>query len=164
MSAPTRTTDRPARRAAPGWMKLVLVLSLTANLVVVGFLIGHSLVEEEQGNSLDRQVGWMLRIVPEERREMAEAHFEAARPQLEAAQAERLDQSRHVISAVRAEPFDPAAVSAAMTGTLQSRSTQRTIVYDRFATLLGQLTPAERVAVADRMESWIARRSAEQSD
>jgi uncharacterized membrane protein len=154
-------SDQPMRRGTPRWMKLALILSVTANLLIVGLVIGHWLAGDERPRGVDRTIGWMVRVVPEERREMAEAYFDAARPQFEAAQAERMDQFGAVLEAIRTEPFDPAALSSAMTATLETRSSQRALVYDRFATLLGQLTPEERAGIAERMEAWVNKRAAE---
>jgi uncharacterized membrane protein len=161
---PMSASDKPVRRGAPGWMKLVLILSLTVNLLIAGVVIGRWLAGDERPRGVDRTIGWMVRVIPEERREMAEAYFDAARPQLEAARAERMDQFGAVLQAIRTEPFDPAALGSAMTATLETRSSQRAIVYDRFATLLAQLTPEERAGIADRMEAWVNKRAAERQN
>lgn len=157
-------TEEPARPRAPLWMKLLLVLSLAANLLVAGLVIGHWLADSEPQSGMDRRVGWMLRVVPEERRELAAAHFEAGRPQFEAAEAAQHDRVGAVLAAIRSEPFEPAALSAAMAASLEARTAPRVVVYDRFATLLEQFTPAERAVIAERMEAWVGRRAAEQRD
>ena len=152
-------SDQPMRRGATRWMTLVLILSLTANLLVAGIVIGRWLAGDERPRGVDRTIGWMVRVVPEERREMAQTYFDAARPQFEAAQAARMDQFGAVLAAIRTEPFDPAALSSAMTATLETRSSQRALVYDRFATLLAQFTPDERAGIAERMETWVKKRA-----
>lgn len=157
--------DEPVRRGAPGWMKLVMILSLAANLLVVGLVIGHWLAGgEDRRGGVERTIGWMVRVVPDERREMAEAHFETARPEFEAMQSARLEQFDAVLAAIRTEPFDSTALGRAMAATLEARASQRALVYDRFATLLGQFTPDERTGIADRMEAWVNKRAAERRD
>ena len=148
--------DAPAAVRSPGWMKLLLIGSLTANVLVVGVVAGHEL-RDDRRRGMDRAVGRILDMVPEERRAMAEAHFAEARPALEAAEDDRGPLIDAVLAAIRATPYDPAAVRAAMAAYGESRSERWEVLRERTATLLAMLTPEERAAFADNYEEWTQR-------
>jgi uncharacterized membrane protein len=159
------STDAPAPAPSPRWMKLLLVLSLTANLLVIGVIAGHELRRDDRRGA-SRTVGWILELVPEERRAMSEAHFAAALADLETAERDRSTEAAAVIAAIRAEPYDAAAVQSAMADYGASRAEDRakrwTLLRERLSTLLAEFTPAERAAFADgldeRMDRWRKRR------
>lgn len=144
------TTDGPVRRSCPGWIKLLLIVSLACNVAIVGLVIGRSLQPHNETGSRgpDRVVDWIIGMVPEERRVFALAHFAEARDQILAARAERGPQVAAVVDAIRAEPFDPARVDAALDAMSDGRASSRTVVRERMIALLAQLTPAERDAFA----------------
>ncbi len=143
-------------------MKLLLVLSLTANLVVVGIIAGRELREDDRRGS-SRAVTWILDMVPEDRRAMAEAHFAEARAKLDTPDDDRGADLAVVLAAIRAEPYDPAELQSAMAALGASRAERWAVLRERLASLLGQFTPAERAAFAenfeDRMNRWRKRRS-----
>ena len=156
------STDAPAQARSPGWMKLLLILSLTANLLVIGVVAGYELRDDRRRGGTDRAVGWILEMVPDERRDMAEAHFAEARAAIDAAEGDRGALMDAVLAAIRAEPYQPAAVQAAMAAYGDSRSERWEVLRERMATLLARLTPDERAAFADnfeeRMKRWRERR------
>lgn len=155
------TPDEPVRLRSPAWMKLLLILSLTANLVVIGVVAGHALRHDKRRDGQHRAVEWILRLVPEDRRALAEAHFAEAQAALEAAD-DAGPQVAAILAAIRAEPYDPSAVEVAMAGYGSVRAERWAVLRERIATLLAQLTPEERVGFADRlqerMERWRERR------
>lgn len=150
------STDAPAGRRSPRWMKVLLVLSLTANLLVVGIIAGHALRADHRRGA-DRAVGRILDLVPEDRRAMAEAHFAGALAEVDAAERDRSDDARAVVAAIKAEPYEAGAVEAAMTGYDASRAERWAILRERMATLLAEFTPAERAAFAERLEDRMTR-------
>jgi uncharacterized membrane protein len=154
--------DAPNQVRSPGWMKLLLILSLTANLLVIGVIAGYELRGERRSAGTDRAVGWILDLVPEERRGMAEAHFAAARAKIDTADGDRAALMDGVLAAIRAEPYDPAAVQAAMAAYGDSRSERWEVLRERMASLLARLSPEERAAFAasfeERMNRWRERR------
>ena len=146
-------TEAPGRRGCPGWMKLLLIVSLAANLAVAGLVIGHAFRPNEErggGRGPDRTIGWIVEMMPEERREFALNHFAGAREEIAAARANRGALLAAVVAAIRAEPFDPAGLDAALDALFDRRATGRSVVRERMVTLLAQLTPAERDAFAAR--------------
>jgi uncharacterized membrane protein len=156
------SADAPPRARSPGWMKLLLILSLTANLLVIGVIAGYELRGEGRQGGTDRAVGWILEMVPEERRGMAEAHFAQVRTVIDTADGDRAQLMDGVVAAIRAEPYDPAAVQAAMAAYGASRSDRWEVLRERMASLLARLSPEERAAFADnfeeRMNRWRERR------
>ena len=159
-----RDAEMGAEVRSPGWMKLLLILSLTANLLVIGVIAGYELRGDGQrGGGTDRAVGWILEMVPEARRGMAEAHFAAVRAEIDTAGGDRAALMDGVLAAIRAEPYDPAAVQAAMAAYGDSRSERWEVLRERMASLLARLSPEERAAFAanfeERMNRWRERRS-----
>ena len=92
---------------------------------------------------------------------MAKAHFADALSQVDA-EDDRDATTASLLAAIRAEPYDPAAVQSAMAGYGEARAQRWAVLRERLATLLAQFTPAERDAFADRlqdrMEHWRERR------
>lgn len=148
-------TDTPRRRGCPRWLKLLLILSLAVNVAIAGIVIGHSARggeggENRRARSSDRVINWIVDMLPEERRDLAVAHFAAARERLDAARVNRSKGLAAVVASMRAEPYDPDATLATLNEMFDSRTNGRAAVRERLATLLAELTPAERAAFADR--------------
>lgn len=152
----------PTPASSPRWMKPLLILSLTANLVVIGFVIGQELRGDGRRGA-DRAVAWVLDMVPEDRRAMAEAHFAEALPALDAPNDDRGANVAMVLAAIRAEPYQPSELQAAMAKFGASRAERWAVLRERLSTLLTQFTPEERAAFAhnfeERMNRWRKRRN-----
>ncbi len=130
-------------------MKLLLVLSLAGNLAVLGVVVGHSLREQEgQHHRSDRVIDWIVDMMPAARRDLAIASFDEARGKIDAARERRGERLPAVEAAMRAEPFDPAALNDAMDAMFDSDTSGRTIVRQTLISLLSQFTPEERAAFA----------------
>jgi Spy/CpxP family protein refolding chaperone len=143
-------------------MKLLLTLSLTANLLVVGLVAGRELRGDDRRGGTDRAVARMVEMLPEERRAMAEAHFAEAAEALAEAEGGRGAEVAAIIAAITAEPYRPDALESAMAAFGASRAQRWEVLRERITTLLARLTPAERAAFAenfeDRMNRWRERR------
>jgi len=154
-------------RDAPRWMKLVLVLSLLANALVVGLVAGSMLSFEERFENepgLDRQQTRIFQMVPEDRREEArgilmsrQAERDAARDAMRAAQ-------QQVFDAIRRDPFDAVALSAALAQRREASGQLWSLGYDQIADIAKTLTPEERANLAEAMEErsrrWLERQQA----
>jgi len=145
----------------PRWLIVVLVASLTLNLVGLG-MVGGGLMSEgrnrERDPDLTRTESWMLRVLPEERRAEGRAAFMADRVPIEEAQRAIVDAAFGVIEALRTDPFSREAFEAALGQRQAAASAQRQIIYDRFAGVLEGLDPDERAQIAARIERWHAKR------
>jgi uncharacterized membrane protein len=160
---PMNASEAPAWQRVPGWLKLLLIVSLTANLVVIGVVAGYELRGDDRRRGSSDIVAWVVEMLPEERRAAAEAHLALAQEAFDAADSDRGTRIDAVLAALRAEPYDPAAVEAAMAEFGASRRERWAVFRERLASLLDQLTPEERAAFADRfderMSRWRERRS-----
>ena len=159
------TTETPARRGSPAWMKILLVLSLAGNLAVLGVVLGQSLRDSEgRGRGSERVINWIVGMVPEERRDLAATHFDAARERIDAARAQRGERLPAVVAAMQAEPFDPAALDAALDAMFDRDTSGRTIVRESLISLLAQFTPEERAVFAANFEERLSNRAERKGD
>lgn len=158
----TETTPGPDARPPRAWTRLALVLSLGLNLIIVGSLCGLALSRAIYGPHepvRDLAFGRFTEALsPDDRRAMMRAFMAEAK----GFRAER-DQMRTdfqaLVAALKADPYDPAVLEGVMT-----RQTARTdqwlalgqrLLVDRIAAM----TPAERIAFADRLSDDLLRRS-----
>lgn len=146
-------------RRCPAWVKLLLVLSLVANMVVVGLYVGQmSKPKRERG--ADRQIGWILKFVPEDKRADAEELFESKRDEIRKHYRERPKHLELIVEAIRAEPYSPETLVAAMRDRRANSTARRLIIEETLVELLSGFTPAERMYFAsqmeDRMKGWKA--------
>jgi len=114
---------KPGWRQAPGWMKLLLILSLSVNVAIAGLVGGNAVRHWQHGVAsgkwqnepgLDRQQTRFLRMVPDARREEAreilrarEDDYKAARETMRAAQ-------QALVEAIRQEPLNAERLVAAL--------------------------------------------------
>lgn len=158
---PTPAAARPRH-----WPRVLLAVSLFFNLLVIGAIAGAHLRDgRDAGRTppVDRAAMHGTGLVPffeamprEARGQIGtalRARGEAARPDRAALEAEFAT----ILAALRAEPFERAALEAVMTAQ-QARVSAR-VEAGRGALLdvLAGMSQAERAAFADRMEQRIAR-------
>lgn len=159
------STETPDRRGSPAWMKILLVLSLAGNLAVLGVVFGHSLRDSEhRTRGSERVIDWIIGMVPEGRRDLAVAHFDAVRERIGAARAQRSERLPAVIAAMQAEPFDPASLDAALDAMFDRDTSGRTIVRESLISMLDQFTPEERVFFAANFEQRLSKRDDRRAD
>lgn len=163
------THERPGWRSAPGWMKLLLALSLALNLVVAGLVGGHALrkwsdgpyarVEAEPG--LDRRQSRLLRMVPEPARPQARAILLARRDEIDRARATMREAHLAFIEAIRAEPLDPERLEAALAQRHAASADFWRIGMEQMLEITRALDREQRAALADRFEErtrrWMQR-------
>ncbi len=154
--------DASAAVRSPGWMKLLLILSLTANVLVIGLVAGRELRGDDRRGGTERAVRSIVEMVPDDRRAMAEAHFADLGESIGAAEGDRGALMDGILAAIRADPYQPAAAQQAMAAYWASRSERWEVLRERTASLLAELTPEERAVFADnyekRMNRWRERR------
>ncbi|SMH33047.1 periplasmic heavy metal sensor [Maritimibacter sp. HL-12] len=158
---PTQDAAKRPRR----WPKVLLAVSLVMNLLVLGAITGAHLRDGRApgGPGFDRTALHSTGFAPffaalphEARGEIGEAlrrRGEAARPDRAALEAE----FARIIAALKAEPFERAALETVMAAQ-QARVSAR-VEAGRAALLdvLAGMSPAERSAFAERMEDRMAR-------
>lgn len=136
----------------PAWLKVALVLSLAANVAIVGLFIGSRMQGDKDAYGANRQISWILKLVPEARHEATKEKFEARRDDLRKTQAERNRQLQAIVRAIRADPFSPEELDRAMRLRREAGDERRVIVHSELIEILGSFTPADRQVFADRME------------
>ena len=161
--SPPPTAPQPeastGRLTASGkWLKIALALSVAVNLCVAGLVAGALLKDgRDRGFPRDLNFGpFSEALSPEDRREMRRELLRRA-PELRGARAEAKVEFQALVSALRATPFDPAALTQSLVA-IETRMTDRlalgrSLIEGR----LQDMTDTERQAFADRLESGLQR-------
>jgi len=157
---------------APGWMKLILILSLSANVAVAG-LVGGTAIRHWQFDSrdsrwrnepgMDRQQSRILRMVPEARREDARVILLARQDEYKAARLALQKAQQAVVEAIRQDPLDTDRLDAALAERQAVSSRLWGIGYEQMAAIALHLNVAERAELAQRLEErtrrWLERQA-----
>lgn len=141
--------------STPRWVVGVLLLSLMANMIVVGAAAGRMWAHHGGHGWFDRQrhgdgMQGFLRDVPDTRRaelaEMIRANRAALREERE-----KVRELRKVVrEAMVREPFDKAALESALGEVNTARQALGTRVATELANFLERLTPDERKAFVEK--------------
>lgn len=165
---PEHRQGRGQGPAGPAWLRVVLVLSLAANLAVAGGVIGALLGGRPGEDTAPREIarelglGPYLRALPEgERRALGRTVLREMRagdaPPPRAALRESFAQ---VLAALRAEPFDGGRFAALLTAQTEAAERVRQAGQAALIERLDAMTPEARRAYADRLEAALRRRHA----
>ena len=92
---------------------VVVFLSLAANLIVAGFVVSRFAGPPRPGGDIERIVAIGIRAFPPEIRNAIESASRDKRDELRARLDEVQTARQHMFDAMRADPFDPAALNAA---------------------------------------------------
>lgn len=141
----------------PGWAKLLLIASLALNAGAIGFYATMSMKDGSKSDTGSRQIDWILKLVPDERRDFTKAHFADIRGELRALQATRNELLDQIVSAIRAEPFAPDALDAVLAERRAASLERRNLVHERLVSLMVEFTPEERTVFADRLTERLER-------
>lgn len=140
---------------APGWVKLALVASVCINLALIGLLSGAVIGSTDDDQR--RKTPFLLRLLPESRHDEARALMAeqaASRSDLDGMRAEY---EQTVLKAMTADPFEPAALSAALGSMNELTLKRRSATQAQLVEIAGRMTPEERQAMAERMTGMFAR-------
>ncbi|MCE6957821.1 periplasmic heavy metal sensor [Cereibacter sphaeroides] len=158
-------TDTPTPASAPRaplWMKIALAVSVALNLAVVGMAGGAAWRFHSDGGPRGpvRDLGFgpfSEALAPADRSALRQKFFDSRGDFREARREMRADFAA-MLAALRAEPFDAAALQAVL-DRQRVRGAEMAEVGSR---LLGEriagMTPEERRAFADRLENNLTRR------
>lgn len=152
----------PPARSSRG-LRIALAVSVTLNLVIAGLVGGAILRDGPPGRMpRDRDLAFgpfAEALRPEDRRELRRALLDRA-PDLREARRLMRGDAEALLAALRADPFDPAALDAAM-ATMRGRlEAQLALGGEALRGLLLGMEPAERLAFADRLEKSLRRDAA----
>ena len=139
-------------------MRIVLVTSLALNLLVVGLAAGWALrhAGNDRPSRLDMAGGPLTRALSHEDRREIGQKMRAAWRAADDGRADMRDSYDALLADLRAEPFDPATVSARMRQHRERFAVRFEMGQAVLVTHLAGMSAAERHAYADRLEERIA--------
>ena len=146
-----------APAAARGGTRWLLLGSLALNLFFIGIAVAMA-IRAPAPPTWDRnvfvRVERLAATMPAADAEILRGEVGAKRPRLETAQAQYRAGQDEIRQQMRAEPFDPDRLRAAMARTRAARQNFDQFLQDMFADAATKMSPAGRRAVAD----WPPRR------
>ncbi len=162
----SRETETPIVAKPRRWPSVLLAISLLFNFLIIGAIIGAHLRQERDAQRFpppDRENMRAMGVAPffdalprEARRQIGER----LRAQTNGGPVDRTALEAEfsaILAALRAEPFDPAALAAILEAQ-QARVSSRIEAGRRvFIEALAQMDPSQRAAFADRLEARMAR-------
>ncbi len=162
--------EKPGWRQAPGWMKLLLIASLSVNVAIAGLVGGNAIRHWQQGVAsgkwqnepgLDRRQTRILRMVPDARREEARTILRARQDEYKAARETTRAAQQALVEAIRQEPLNPERLAAALAKRRQASGRMWGIGYEQMAEIVHRLDAAERAEMAKHLEErtrrWMER-------
>ena len=151
MSQSDVTENGRSRSGAPRWLWAVLLASLMINMVVVGVFAGRMWAHHGHGGYRhEGGVQGFLKGLPEARQQELGALVKANREGLRAERTRIRALKQAVREAITREPFDRAALEAALTEVSVARQGLRARAASDLADLVARMTPQERQLFAER--------------
>lgn len=164
MSDPTtdtekRSPDAPARKRSRIAVRLLLFVSLAANLAVAGVVIGAMAKHPHRDGPprADRIGGvFSYALTHEDRREIGREMMQqvrANRPERGEVKAE----FQRILTALRSDPYDGTALEESMQNQLREAMRRQDIGQKLLVQRISQMTPDERADFAGRLEEALNR-------
>ncbi|MGQ0565526.1 MAG: periplasmic heavy metal sensor [Gemmobacter sp.] len=144
--------------ASPRWMRMLLVVSLALNLLVAGALLGVALRGGPSPVAV-RDLGFgpfAAALSPEDRAALRQAWMTRSGGSEGGRRAMRADM-RALLDILRAEPFDAEALRAHLEKGAERTGRRLELGLSLIAERVTGLSPAERLAFADRLERELRR-------
>ena len=155
-------TAKPAAapRSASKKIRIALILSLAANLLFAGLIVGAMVAGHRRGQMMARDVGFgplTAALTREDRRALRESFLQAA-PDRGAARAATDADFTALVQALKADPWDQAAAEAALQR--QGARSQARLEQGRGILMahIAAMTAAERRDFAARIEAALSTR------
>jgi uncharacterized membrane protein len=152
-------TQPPSGPSGSRWLKLALIVSVALNLAVAGLVLGAWLGDgPRKGLPRDMSFGpFSEALSDQDRRALRKGLMERMGEFRTSREAARIEFAG-LLAALRADPFDPAALKAALAA-IETRNAERLeLGRSLIETRLVEMSTAERQAFADRLESGLRRR------
>ncbi|MEM1162824.1 MAG: periplasmic heavy metal sensor [Pseudomonadota bacterium] len=140
--------------SSPRWMKVLLLGSLAVNVAVVGVIVGFMMKGTPERGS-ERQIYWIMQFVPETRQDDARALFRGRRDSIRDLMRDQNTSLDQILIAIRAEPYSPETLEAAMKDRRGSADKRRIMVEEGLLELLQTFSQDERAYFADQMEEQL---------
>jgi uncharacterized membrane protein len=148
---------QPKKRGSRAWLVVlwaVLLVSLLGNAFVAGIFIRHGGHFAMRARIDDLGLGPRMlwgELDPQTRR-MVIRELRKHRGDIEGRMSDIVQARRDVLAAMKADPFDAKAYRAALERSAAIDTQSRQDAINLFVTIVSQLSPEQRKAVADRME------------
>lgn len=152
MTEHSTAPNRPAR-----WPKVLLVLSLVVNVVVIGLFAGHMIKPDRHSSDADSQISWIIRLVPEARRDFTKQHFREIRDDVRAAYMQRGDHLTAIADAIGTKPFSQEMLSSALQTRRDGSQQRQELVQSHLVALLAEFTPEERAEFSSNLKGFLDR-------
>lgn len=156
----TDPATRPPTPASGRGLKIALALSLALNLAVAGVVIGAWASADGPRRGMPRDLSFgpfSEALSPQDRRALRKAFAERA-PDLRAARQAARAEFDTLLAALRAQPFDPAALSTALAAIADRNATRLDLGRELIEARLAAMDAADRLAFADRLQAVLRRR------
>jgi uncharacterized membrane protein len=153
---PASPTPRSEARRPRRWLGPALFLSVALNLLAVGILAGAVL--GQRGDAGGRMPGdaaalsWFAALDAQDRAALRAA-WRREGPALQSLRAQRRAETAALAAALRADPFDPAALEAALAAQAAGLAERQALAQRLLVERLAAMDPAGRAAFADRLEA-----------
>lgn len=151
-----------ARRKAPRWMKIVLVLSLMLNVVGIGAVGARAWMVHKHGHGAYAMhalgVYSFLRKLPRERRKELREKFKTMRGELRRHGRSLAEPLKSLAGALSASEFDKSQLESAITA-LRTTHDMRAVAQEKFLlSFVDSLSPEERRVLGRKILKRIERR------
>lgn len=139
------------------WPKILLILSLAVNVIVIGLFAGHTIQREPSVRGPERQINWIIKLVPEAQRDATKEHFREIRDDVRATYKQRGEHLLAIAAVIRSEPFETSALEAALQARRDGSQARQELVQSHLVELLEGFSPEERTEFAGNLEGFIER-------
>ena len=147
-------------------VKIALAISVALNLAVAGMVLGAFLSDDGPRRGMPRDLGFgpfTEALSPEDRRALRRAFMDMA-PDFHSAHTAARAEFDTLLATLRATPLDPAALTTALTA-IQTRNADRLdLGRALIETRLAQMSDADRLAFADRLERGLRGKDGQEKD
>lgn len=157
----TDQSSAPARRRCSRWLWILLVLSVTLNLIAVGMIGGRYLRKMDRDPELGRWQSRIVRMLPDERQAMGREIMLGNKAELAEIRSALKAANTEVWAALRAEPFEPEKFKAALDARRAAMAERFGLLHLQMVEITTNLTASERAEIAEKMEErskrWMRR-------
>jgi len=154
----------PSTPRAGGKLRIALALSLAVNLAIGGVLVGSFLRDAPPRSGRDFGLGPISEALSREDRKALRAAFVAQHPDIGGDRQAMRSDIEALLASLRATPFDPAALDAALTTIAQRNGALIATGQAVLAERIKAMDPAKRAAFADRLEKKMPHRGKRDND
>jgi uncharacterized membrane protein len=150
-------TEPAARAVTATWVKVLLGLSLALNLAIVGLAAGAWMKGGSKGLPRDFSFGPFSEALSKDDRRMLRREFVERAPDLLRSREAERHEFAALLAALRATPLDPVALGDALTVIEKRNSDRLQLGRSLIEARLIEMSDAERLAFADRLEAGLQR-------